>query len=303
MYSPAQLLDLLRTVPAPSIVGVGDDVLDCYLHEGLAYPGGNALNVAVYSRLFFGAQSSFVGIVGNDRFADHLLAVLDETGIERSRVRHADGPNGMAFVSLDDDGDRRFVGSNFGGVQHGLRLRITPQDLEYFERYDRVHTSVYSAIDSELPALADRGVRVSFDFSDDAPASHIERVGSHIDVGFFSGGALTDAEIETLGAFAIQCGIGVAVVTLGSRGARAFSAGGSVTAGIVSVEAIDALGAGDAFITGFLAAREADQDIEECLEIAATSGALACTYRGAFGYPVEAGEDARAQLTRRYAPA
>lgn len=303
MYSRAHLTDLLGAVRSPSIVGIGDDVLDCYLDEDLAYPGGNALNVAVYSRLFFDAKAAFVGIVGNDRFANHLLGVLDETGVEHSRVRHAVGPNGMAFVSLADDGDRRFVGSNYGGVQYQLRLRVTPHDLDYLEQYDRVHTSVYSAIDSELPALTERGVRVSFDFSDDAPGSLIERVAPGVEVGFFSGGALTDVEVDALGAFALDCGIEVAVVTLGSRGARAFTAGESATTGILPVDAVDALGAGDAFITGFLAARAEGRDVQGCLGVASAAGALACTYRGAFGYPVEAGDEARVQLIRRYAPA
>lgn len=302
MYSTAELAEMLRAVPAPSIVGVGDDVLDCYLHEDLAYPGGNALNVAVYSRLFFRAESAFVGIVGTDRYAEHLLSVLDDIGVDHTRARRAQGPNGMAFVSLDAEGDRRFVGSNYGGVQHGLRLRVTPQDLDFLQTYDRVHTSVYSAIETELPSLAERGVKVSYDFSDDAPASVIEKVGSYVDVGFFSGGSLSDADVDALGAFAVECGVGVAIVTLGSRGARAYAATTRASAGILPVDAVDALGAGDAFITGFLAARASGEDLDGCLRTAATSGALACMQRGAFGYPVEAGEEAKAQLIRRYDP-
>ncbi|HEY9310644.1 MAG TPA: PfkB family carbohydrate kinase [Microbacterium sp.] len=302
MYTPAELRDRLASVPAPSVVGIGDDVLDCYLHEDLAYPGGNALNVAVYSRLFFGADAGFVGIVGDDRFATHLLNVLDELHIDHERARRAHGANGMAFVSLDEEGDRRFVGSNYGGVQHGLRLRLTEQDFAYLQGYDRVHTSVYSAIEPELAALTERGIRVSFDFSDDAPAGLLARIGTHIDVGFFSGGDLTESEIDDLGRTALATGVGAAVVTRGSRGACAYTDDARAVAAVVPVDAVDALGAGDAFISGFLAARATGNDIDGCLEIAATAGALACTYRGAFGYPVEAGDDARAQLIRRYQP-
>ncbi|HWI30592.1 MAG TPA: PfkB family carbohydrate kinase [Microbacterium sp.] len=300
MRTSALLRDRLARIAKPSIVGVGDDVLDCYLNEDLAYPGGNALNVSVYSRLLFDGIAGFVGIVGDDRFAQHLLAVLDEVGVDHTRVRRAAGANGMAFVALDDDGDRRFVGSNRGGVQEGLRLRLTETDLDYLSGFGRVHTSVYSAIELELPLLRARGIHVSFDFSDDPPASILERVAPHVEVGFFSGGALSDAEVERLGRRAVDAGIDTAVVTLGIRGSAAFSNGARSDAGVVPVEGIDALGAGDAFIAGFLAATAAGSDLDECLEIAAVSGALACTYRGAFGYPVEAGADARAQLIRRY---
>ena len=165
-----------------------------------------------------------------------------------------------------------------------------------------MHTSVYSAIEPELEALAERGIQVSFDFSDDAAAGLLARVGRHVDVGFFSGGALTEPEIDDLGRATLASGVGVAVVTQGSRGACAYTPGARAVIPVVPVDAVDALGAGDAFISGFLAARGAGHDVDECLEIAATTGALACTYRGAFGHPVEAGEDARAQLIRRYEP-
>lgn len=299
MYSPEQLHDILRTVPAPSLVGIGDNVLDCYLHEDLAYPGGNALNVAVYSKLFFGGDAGFVGIMGDDRFADHLRGVLDEIGIDRSRSRIAHGPNGMAFVALDDDGDRRFVGSNRGGVQHELRLRITEQDHAYVARYARMHTSLYSSINSELPAIAERGTRISYDYSDHASEDDIATSAPHVEVGFFSGSDLSDAAQDELAERALRHGMGTAVVTRGARGAVAYERGRRQSVGVKPVTAIDALGAGDAFITGFLAARAAERGLDECLEIASATGALACTLRGAFGYPVVAGDDARALLVKR----
>lgn len=291
---------MISTVPQPSLVGVGDNVLDCYLHEDLAYPGGNALNVAAYSRLFFGGRAGFVGIMGDDRFAEHLRGVLDRIGVDNTRVRAAHGANGMAFVELDDDGDRIFVGSNRGGVQAELRLRLTTEDHEYLGTFARVHTSVYSSIEAELPAIIDHGAVVSFDYSDDADTDFVRTTAQFVDVGFFSGSSLSDAQVDDLAALALDSGMSSVVVTLGSRGARAFQTGSAQAIGVHSVEAVDALGAGDAFITGFLAARAADRELDESLTVASVTGALACTLRGAFGYPVKGGKDARAQLLRRY---
>lgn len=295
-----ELRGALAAVPPPSLVGVGDNVLDCYLHEDLAYPGGNALNVAAYSRLFFDGSAGFVGILGDDRFGDHVRDVLDQIGVGTTRARRVHGANGMAFVSLDEDGDRRFVASNRGGVQADVRLRLSEADHEYLAGFDRVHTSLYSSLEPELPAIVERGSRVSYDYSDDASREVIRATAPHVDVGFFSGGSLSDADVEDLGRFAVRCGVGSAVVTRGDRGSLVFVAQAVRRAGIRSVVAVDALGAGDAFITGFLAARAGGADPGESLETAAVSGALACTLRGAFGYPVHAGEDARAQMLRRY---
>lgn len=303
MHTSEQLRERLAHVPAPSLVGIGDNVLDCYLHEDLAYPGGNALNVAAYSRLFFAGTAGFIGIMGDDRFAAHLGRVLDEVGVDRSRVRVAHGANGMAFVALDDEGDRRFVGSNRGGVQHGLRLRINEQDHEYIAGFARMHTSVYSSMNSELGAVAERGTLISYDYSDDARPADVTESAPHVEVAFFSGGALNDAGRDDLAAFALGQGARIVVVTRGAHGATAYERGARISAGVKGVAAVDALGAGDAFITGFLAARAAGSDIDECLDVAATTGALACTLRGAFGYPVEAGEDARRQLVKRHVTA
>ncbi|MFG1955340.1 PfkB family carbohydrate kinase [Micromonospora sp. NPDC048830] len=299
MLWPNELRSFLSTVIPTSLVGVGDNVLDCYLEEDLAYPGGNALNVAVYARLFFGSRAGYIGVFGDDRFAAHLRGTLDQIGVDATRSRVAAGPNGMAFVSLGLDGDRRFVGSNRGGVQSILRVRIAPDDRDYLAGFASVHTSVYSSLDAELGTIAE-SCQVSYDFSTERSEAVIAAVAPHLAAAFFSGDGLGDADIDTLGAFAVARGAARAVVTRGSRGAVAYESGTRRTVGIRATQTIDTLGAGDAFIAGFLSAMNAGADLDQCLDVASAAGALACTYRGAFGYPVEAGPEARAQLIRRY---
>lgn len=291
----------LSAVPSGSTAGIGDNVLDCYADEGIAYPGGNALNVAAYARTMFGSRASYLGIVGTDRFGDHLLSALDHLGVETARVRRAQGPNGMAFVALDADGDRRFIGSNRGGVQEGLRIRLTEGDLTHLAGFAGIHTSVFSAIEPELTRLAECGA-VSFDFSTELEAERIARSCPLLDVAFFSGAELSGDRVDELGRFALASGCASAVVTLGSRGAVGFERGSSATVPVRPVAAVDALGAGDAFIAGYLAARDAGADLPGRLSVASSSGALACLTRGAFGYPVDAGENILSGMTRVYEP-
>ena len=52
----SDLRETLRAVPPSSTAGIGDNVLDCYADERIAYPGGNALNVAAYTRIMFWAS-------------------------------------------------------------------------------------------------------------------------------------------------------------------------------------------------------------------------------------------------------
>lgn len=80
-----------------NFLGVGDNVCDVYLHEKTMYPGGQALNLSVYMRRL-GARSAYFGLFGNDELAAHVCAALDAEGVDRSRCRTVQAPNGYAMV-------------------------------------------------------------------------------------------------------------------------------------------------------------------------------------------------------------
>jgi len=47
------------------ILGLGDNIIDRFVDRGIDYPGGNAVNVAVYARRL-GAESGYLGVFGDD---------------------------------------------------------------------------------------------------------------------------------------------------------------------------------------------------------------------------------------------
>ena len=72
-------------------------------------PGGAPANVlAMAARL--GGKTAFIGKVGRDAFGDFLCGVLIQNGIDGSGLV-ADGsvPTTLAFVQLDENGDRSFT--------------------------------------------------------------------------------------------------------------------------------------------------------------------------------------------------
>ena len=80
------------------VIGIGDNVVDDYTDTRTLFPGGNALNFAVYaSRL--GCESAYLGVFGSDDAAQHVQRTLTELGIDTSRCRTADGPNGRARLT------------------------------------------------------------------------------------------------------------------------------------------------------------------------------------------------------------
>ena len=117
------------------VIGIGDNVCDKYVHQKTMYPGGQALNFAVYARML-GADSGYLGVFGTDEVAEHVQKTLDQYQVDRSRCRQYEGANGCARVNLVD-GDRVFLGSNKGGVLREHPLQLSDEDLVkiYTESY------------------------------------------------------------------------------------------------------------------------------------------------------------------------
>ena len=74
-----------------------------------AFPGGAPANVAVAaSRL--GAETAFIGKVGNDAFGRFLRDTLEKDGVDTIGLEECDEhPTTMAIVSVDESGEREFT--------------------------------------------------------------------------------------------------------------------------------------------------------------------------------------------------
>jgi 2-dehydro-3-deoxygluconokinase len=70
------------------------------------------------------------------------------------------------------------------------------------------------------------------------------------------------------------------VVKLGRRGATAWIDGELIEVPPVPVHAVDTVGAGDAFVAGYLASRLLGRGVRERLSTAAVTGAFAVTVPG-----------------------
>ncbi|MBU8711030.1 MULTISPECIES: PfkB family carbohydrate kinase [Brevibacillus] len=267
------------------LIAIGDNVVDYYKDRGEIFPGGNALNVAVLGKRYQADVSSYIGIIGNDQAADHVRQTLLLEKIDISRLRQAIGPNGEAIVSLNADGDRVFVGSNKGGVQAYMGLRLTDDDKAYIARHELLHTSIYSNLEHELPELH-KAIRISFDFSTRWTSAYLERVCPYVDYGFFSGSDLTEDECHQLIQQVHRLGTKVVGVTRGAQGAIFSEAGKLYRQEIVPTEVVDTLGAGDSFIAMFLMKYHPDGDMQAALRQASVAAAQTCGHYGAFGYGV-----------------
>ena len=161
------------------VIGVGDNVVDKYMHTKTMYPGGNAFNFSAYASML-GASSSYMGVFGSDEAAQLVQATARELGIDTSHCRVEEGENGYAMITLVD-GDRKFLGSNKGGVAKEKPIHFEEADLEYLDGFSLICTSINSHINPELPKLRPLKPYVAYDFSILETDEIFDAVCPHID--------------------------------------------------------------------------------------------------------------------------
>lgn len=269
------------------LVTIGDNVVDRYLDLGRIYPGGNAVNVAVAAKRNGAENCAYIGITGDDAAALHVIHSLKMEGIDLAQIRQTYGPNGEASVTLNEKGDRIFIGTNRGiRMSSLLQLKLTEPDLAYISTFDMIHTSVNSDIEHELPRLNQRPVSFDFSTKNRWNEKYLRLVCPYLAYAFFSGSDMELDEINALIAYVHELGVKVVGVTRGSEAAQFSCEGIRYEQTPLEVDVLDTMGAGDSFIGGFLASYHGTRNMEKALQQAAGSAAATCQHYGAYGYGI-----------------
>ncbi len=263
------------------LLGLGDNTVDIYADKDVMYPGGNAVNVAVLAGRL-GAETGYLGCLGNDVFARLLDESMTAEGVDFSRCRHVDGENAHVLVR-HRNGDREFMKST-PGVRG--RYGLGEEDFAYIRGFDVVHTSYCSDIDSWVPLLAKTAKRLSYDFADRLTDERRTRIAPHVDIAFLSySGNPDDACVAELQRW-VTAGPRLVVMTRGNGGALACADGVLHRQDALPATVVDTLGAGDAFIAGFLTSLVGGEDVPSALLAGARNAAAACGWPGGFGHGV-----------------
>ncbi|MEV8337527.1 PfkB family carbohydrate kinase [Leucobacter sp. NPDC077196] len=239
------------------ILGFGDNIVDRFLDRRRDYPGGNAVNVAVYARRL-GADAGYLGVFGDDPLARFLQSALSNAGVDHSRsiVRH--GETGISTLNVID-GERVFLEWNDGGVTVREPIDLDDGRSEYAAGFDLVHSSVYSRTEPQLPRLRETRALVSFDFSSEPEFrsdAYISRVAPHIDLALLSCSDQSVEQTHRLLDTVIRAGAGIALATRGTDGAIVTDGTHRVSAPTPVIDdpatIVDTMGCGDAFVAGFM---------------------------------------------------
>lgn len=293
------------------VLGFGDNIVDRFVDRGIDYPGGNAVNVAVYAQRL-GADAGYLGVFGDDDLGAFLRAAIEDAGVSTARSVIRAGESGVSSLRVID-GERTFLGWNGGGVTVSAPIDLEDGRADYARGFDLVHSSVYSRTETQLPRLHALDALVSFDLSSESEfrdPSYLDRIAPFVDVVLVSCAGLDDDAAFAVLDSAVAHGAPLAVGTRGTDGAL-------VTDGAVRLTApahlladekdlVDTMGCGDAYLAGFLVAlhgagwRRASPPTVEALRQALSAGADAardqCLVEGAFSRGRRSGEAVAATM-------
>lgn len=275
-------------------LGFGDNVVDRYEHIHTMYPGGNAVNFAVYAKKCGAARSAYMGIFGNDAAAEHVIASLEDEGIELAKCEQLIGENGAARVTVVD-GDRVFLGSNEGGIRGDARYVLDRFDLAYMKQFDVVHSGNYCFTERELPKLKAAGITVSFDFSDDSTDEYYEQIAPFVDFAFFSAAdAASEDEIRERLAWVKNLGPRFVSATAAPKGCIAYdgeqllSPAGKARNGHEGHHGMPVTRFLTSFLMCYLDSAKRGEDgpeaIERALDFAAGFASTVCGMEGSWGH-------------------
>ena len=251
-------------------------------------PGGKGANQAVAASRA-GARVSMIGRIGSDAFADRLLTDLKDDRVDVKAVQTAEGPSGVAMITVADDGENQIV------VVPGANGCVTPKDVDRYA--DLITDADVLLLQLEVPMeCVVRAIEVARGgdtrvILDPAPApdnfpSKLLEVDlicpNETEAASLTGAPVeTPDQIETAARRLYERGAKAVAITCGAHGTLLFDEKTVTHIEAFPTNAIDTTAAGDAF-TGAVAVHWAETDLlVDAIRFGNAAGSIAASRAGA----------------------
>jgi 2-dehydro-3-deoxygluconokinase len=258
---------------------------------------GAESNVAIGVRRL-SMPAMWIGRVGDDELGRLVASTLRSEGVETVAVSDPGAPTGLMLAERRSADLRRVAYYRAGSA--GSRLCADDVPLAAVRAAgllhvtgitaalshsanDAVQAAVHTARAAGVPVSLDANYRAALWTRADA-ARALRPLAEQADI-IFAGLdearlLIDEASADRAARELASLGAGTAIVTLGASGAIACVDGDLIRAPAVPVTAIDPIGAGDGFVSGYLAGLLDGLSTEACLNLAVRSGAFAVTVEG-----------------------
>ncbi len=255
--------------------------------------GGDAHNVAV-NLATLGVKTSLVGRIGTDEPGRWLLGGIRSSGVDASHLLLTDEATSTSAVLIRENGERNFVSCK--GACHNLAEGDIPDSILH------EHDILYVGSAFDLPGLDGEGMARLFGRADRAGMQIVLDVTAnpckrnmytlapslrHVD--FFmpsrrEAAALSGRRnMKKAADFFHDRGPGTVAIKLGGEGSLLSHAGEKKIFPAHETAVVDTTGAGDAFVSGFIAAHVRGFSVDDCAKIGNAAGAVCIGHMGASG--------------------
>ncbi len=232
--------------------------------------GGKGANQAIAAARS-DALTIFLGAVGDDEFGDALIASMSDAGVDARSTRRADGPSGIAAITVDAGGENTIV--VVAGANDTVD-DVTDEELAVIATSDILLCQFEIPVSAILTAATHAKAHGTLVVVNPSPVLEIpDALLGVVDVL-----VVNESEARAIGEDTLRR-VPHVVTTLGAAGATYAGPHESFGSSAPSVDALDTTGAGDAF-TGALVA-EWCHGPRQALRWACAAGAFAATRRGA----------------------
>ena len=254
-----------------------------------AKPGGAPMNVALHLNRI-GQKVSISSKVGNDEQGKKLLAFLEDSGLRTDLI-----PTSEVFVHLDENNNATYeicepVAWDNLVLTDSLISQAKSSGLIIYgtlaSRNPETRKTILRLLENDVVKLIDVNLRQPYDTRE-----IVEQLILKSDIV-----KLNDEELGVFGQwynkhkhdeeslvrwFAEEFNSKMVIVTKGDKGALLYSDGVFYEHPGFKVNAVDTVGAGDAFLAGFIAALLEEKTNDKALEFACAAGAFVASKAGA----------------------
>lgn len=257
-------------------------------------PGGAPMNVALHLKRF-GINSAIASSIGNDVKGAKLIGFLEGAGMNTSLIQvHGSLPTSEVLVHLNEKNnatfeicepvawdDIHFIPELMNASQHAKAIVYG----SLASRNPATQITLNSMLVADNLKIMDVNLRKPH-YSEDTvmpllkKANIVKLNDDELTIigGWFNLSGDTDSLARK---FYEELGVATLIVTKGEHGASLIHQGKFYSHPGYTVKVADTVGAGDAFLAGFLAAYFDHKGMEEALENAAGIGAFVATKAGA----------------------
>lgn len=255
------------------------------------FPGGKGANQAIACSRS-GVKTAMIGQIGDDGFGTRILYALKRNEVLTSSVVRADKePTGIAFITVDDEGDNQIVVASGANrittaeqvpdeILHKDNVALMQMEVNYSENWDVIHRSKAVGAKTILN-LAPAGAvpREVLNDLDYLIVNQIEarQMAEKMNL------VIEDSAVAMAKKLAKEADL-ICVMTLGDLGCIAMKPDGKgwqMDAIQLGDDLVDTTGAGDTFCGVFAGCVYKKMTLQDTLHRASVAGSLSCRALGA----------------------